>query len=279
MEPNVIRHGNHGRYAYSFHTSESYNFDSHIHSCYEFLHIIEGTFFYTVEGNEYVLSPGDMIVTSPDELHSFSFPEQCTYTRQFLHIYPSFVADFSNLLLKLDNRIPGTYNYIPAVLFDKYHLEDIFTGLRQCCAKPDANTDFMVWTYALQLIVKLGTIIQNENLSASESRINKNIYQIRKYIDLHFRQRINLDEISEYTFLNKSYLCRLFKQETGMTIRTYLNMRRIVYAKNMILAGRKASTVYTECGFREYSTFYRAFQKYVGMTPEAFKKSHLLQAE
>lgn len=276
MEPAPIRHGNHGGYAYSCRTSEGYNFDSHIHRCYEFLYIMEGTFFYTVEGNEYILSPGDLIVTNPDELHSFSFPEKCSFTRQFLHVYPNFVSAFPELLSELDARVPGTRNYIPASLFQKYNLGVIFSGLKEYCQNPVPETHLMALTYSIQLIVKISTILRHEDLSAPAVSINKNTYKIREYIDRHFTRNIHLDELSQYMFMDKAYLCRLFKQETGMTIRTYINMRRIIRAKNLILSGKKASNIYAECGFQDYSTFYRSFHKYVGMTPERFKQAHTI---
>ena len=89
MEIKVLRHGthipgnDHDGYMYSFNTSKGYNFDSHLHKCYEIIHVIHGSFIYTVEGREYRISDGDIVITSPDELHSFSFPEECAYQREF----------------------------------------------------------------------------------------------------------------------------------------------------------------------------------------------------
>lgn len=270
MDSKVIRHGGPG-YAYSYRTSEGYNFDAHIHRCYEFLYIMEGDFFYTVEGNEYLLSSGDMVVTNPDELHSFSFPEKCTYKRQFLHIYPSMVQKFPEALQTLNTRIPGTCNRIPASLFNQYKLEEIFAGLREYSEYPRPESDFMILTYALQLITKTSVILNNEDLFSKEWNTNKNAQKIQDYIYKNFTQEINLDELANYMFLDKSYMCRLFRQETGMTIKTYINMCRVIHAKNRILSGQKATSIYSECGFQNYSTFYRSFQKYVGMTPEEFK--------
>jgi len=87
MEKKIVKYGNHilndnkNGYIYNLSCSDSYNFSSHIHYCYEFIHIIEGELLYTVEGNNYMLSDGDIIFTSPDEFHSFSFPENGAYYR------------------------------------------------------------------------------------------------------------------------------------------------------------------------------------------------------
>ena len=57
-----------------------------------------------------------------------------------------------------------------------------------------------------------------------------------------------------------------------MTIKSYLTMRRIRKAKNMIMEGHKTMSVFVDCGFSDYSTFYRAFMKIVGMSPDKFKQ-------
>ena len=56
-----------------------------------------------------------------------------------------------------------------------------------------------------------------------------------------------------------------------MTIKAYLNLRRVTHAKNLMMQGEKATTIFDKCGFFDYSTFYRAFVKYVGMSPDEFK--------
>ena len=48
-------------------------------------------------------------------------------------------------------------------------------------------------------------------------------------------------------------------------------MKRIVLAKNMIMNGTPATEVYERCGFNDYSTFYRAFKRYVGVSPDKFR--------
>lgn len=71
--------------------------------------------------------------------------------------------------------------------------------------------------------------------------------------------------------MSPSYTSRIFKKEMGMTIKEYLNMRRITLAKNKIINGSRATALFAECGFSDYTTFYRAFVRYVGMSPEAFR--------
>lgn len=275
MQDTVVRAGRRGYWVYSSRTTDGYTFDSHMHVCYEFLYVTEGHFLYTVEGTDYSLSPGDMIVTAPNELHSFSFPEKCRYRRHFLHVYPQLIERYPEQSQELLSRQHGKNNLIPAVLVDKYKIPYIFSELDNYCTQKKPEMDIMVLTFALQLIVKYTSILRDETILNRNIRLNNNTERIREYVGRNFTSPITLDEIADYMFLDKSYICRLFKHETGMTLKNYINMRRIILAKNLIQAGGKPTAVYSECGFDNYSTFWRCFQKYAGSTPEQFQRTCL----
>lgn len=275
-----IKHGNHkinddaNGYMYNYNFSESYNFSSHIHKCYEFIHIIHGHLLYTVEGSDYMLSDGDFIMTAPDELHSFSFPSECEYEREFLHIYPGFLKDYPELINNLDERKIGYFNRFSAETVKKYGIDKIFCGIRECCADVKSETDFLVLTYSLQLIVKISQVLREEAPQYQEIIANSKASAVYEYIDKHYSEAVTLEAVAKAMYVSPSYLSRVFKKETGITIKSYLNMRRVTHAKSLIMQGWPITSVYLECGFFDYSTFYRAFVKYVGMPPEEFKNSH-----
>jgi len=280
MEKKIIKHGNHvmgndeDGYIYSFNTSRSYNFSSHLHACYEFIHIVRGNIMYTVEGNDYMLKDGDLIMTKPVELHSFSFPKEGEYQREFLHIYPGFIKDIPELARFLEAREAGQYNKIPAEIVQKYGIDEIFRGIEKVCTDKTPETDVLVLSYSIQLIAKLRQVMRSEKPEKNMTGNNKKTEAIHDYIDSNFKRSISLDDIAAALYASPSYLSRMFRRETGMTIKSYLNMRRVTHAKSLIMQGQPISRLFYECGFNDYSTFYRAFTKYVGMTPHSFKSTH-----
>lgn len=281
LEEKVIKHGNHiinndiDGYMYNFNTSKSYTFNSHMHKCYEFIHIIHGQLLYTVEGTEYMLSDGDFIMTTPDELHSFSFPNNGEYQREFLHIYPGFIKNYPELVRILNSRKAGYFNRFSAEMVKKYGIDKIFQGIEECCTNVEPETDFLVLTYTLQLIAKINQVLRKESPEHQEIITNKKANTIYDYIDHHYTEDIYIDTIAKSLFISPTYLSRVFKKETGMTVKNYLNMRRVTHAKNCIMQGQQPTDIYLECGFKDYSTFYRSFVKFVGMAPDAFKRMHL----
>ena len=247
-------------YTYTYRTgmSEGPILGNHMHIYYEFLQLIEGNALYNVEGTEYKISSGDLLITNPNEFHFITFPKNSVY----------------HILDTLNTRKFGTNNRIPSEIFNKYNLGDIFKGVEHYSANPTADTDFMVSTYAAQLVVKLSEILKKEFLVNDTSSKNKHIKEIQNYVEQNFTRNLNIDDIAEHMFLNKSYISRLFKSETGLTISVYINMRRVMMAKNLLLAGENAMNIFYKCGFSDYTTFYRVFKKYTDISPEQFKKKH-----
>lgn len=274
-----LKYGNHilgdneNGYIYNLNYSDAYDFNSHMHPCYEFIHIIKGRLLYTVEGNDYMFSDGDLIMTTPEELHSFSLPEKGAYHREFLHIYPGFLKRFPEMLDFLNLRKPGQFNLIPAELVEKYALDKIFKRMSEACAEPDSSTHLLMLTYAIQMIVQIKRIQEREIIRYKTPVKNEKSNTIRSFIDHNYEKDITVPDIAEASLMSTAYASRLFKKETGMTIKAYLNLRRVTNAKNLMMEGKRATEIYDKCGFMDYSTFYRAFVKFVGMTPEAFKES------
>ena len=146
-------------YTYTYRTgmSEGPILGNHMHIYYEFLQLIEGNALYNVEGTEYKISSGDLLlITNPNEFHLwFTFPKTQRLSSSVLQIHSSFVSSMNpHILDTLNARKFGTNNRIPSEIFNKYNLGDIFQGVEHYSANPTADTDFMVSTYAAQLVVK-----------------------------------------------------------------------------------------------------------------------------
>ena len=192
-------------YTYTYRTgmSEGPILGNHMHIYYEFLQLIEGNALYNVEGTEYEISSGDLLITNPNEFHFITFPKKSVYHRQFLQIHSSFVSSMNpHILDTLNVRKFGTNNRIPAEIFNKYNLGDIFKGVEHYSANPTNDTDFMVSTYAAQLVVKLSEILKKEFLVNDTSSKNKHIKEIQNYIEQNFTRNLNIDDIAEHMFLS-----------------------------------------------------------------------------
>lgn len=84
----------------------------------------------------------------------------------------------------------------------------------------------------------------------------------------------NLDKISKKLHISKYHMCRKFKEETGITIYTYIKAQKIALAKKLLCESDKpVSDIAYEIGFADTPCFTRAFKHETGMSPSQFRKS------
>jgi AraC-like DNA-binding protein len=90
------------------------------------------------------------------------------------------------------------------------------------------------------------------------------------YINEHIGQELSLDEVSGHFYISKFHLIREFKSYTNRSVYQYIVAKRIIQAKLLMQSGVPPTKVYLKCGFREYSSFYKAFKKETGLSPQQY---------
>lgn len=170
----------------------------------------------------------------------------------------------------LESRRSGTFNRIPADKAKKYGLDKIFDAIRQHCMNVIPETDLIVFANTLMFIAQFHRMLA-EDAPEYAQFTNKRSNLIYDYIDRHYMEDINTGSVANMMFMSSSNAERIFKRETGMSIKAYITFRRVSAAKDLMMEGQKAMSIYSRCGFHDYSTFYRSFVKYVGMKPDEFK--------
>jgi Response regulator containing CheY-like receiver domain and AraC-type DNA-binding domain len=105
----------------------------------------------------------------------------------------------------------------------------------------------------------------------SDPKCNHIIMDIHRYIEDHLQEKITLDNIAGKVFLSSSYLCRLYKKETGENLQDYILKRKIERAKTL-LPLHNVGTVADLLGFNSHSYFIRVFKEQTGQTPLQYQK-------
>ncbi len=101
---------------------------------------------------------------------------------------------------------------------------------------------------------------------------SKQIIRCVDYIYNNLHKRIFISDLAQYTGLNSSYLSKLFKKETGMTVTEYIQNKKIETAKNMLKYSKYlTSQIATILAFPNQSYFVEVFKKKVGMTPKKYQ--------
>ena len=98
---------------------------------------------------------------------------------------------------------------------------------------------------------------------------------IKDYIDKNYHQAINLDTLSEASFISKSYISHQFKKDMGMSPIDYLIKKRLEIARYLLTNTKYAvAEVAKQIGYDNPLYFSSLFKKNVGISPTEYRKNY-----
>ena len=104
---------------------------------------------------------------------------------------------------------------------------------------------------------------------------NDTVELIRRFIEKKYLQDdFTVEYLSEAMHLSHSYLCKIFKEKTGMPVIAYLNKLRMERAEELLKSTElNAREIAYMSGYRDYEYFLKLFKKQHGITTSAFRKN------
>ncbi|GAA3402055.1 TIM-barrel domain-containing protein [Paenibacillus hodogayensis] len=93
------------------------------------------------------------------------------------------------------------------------------------------------------------------------------IKQVIALVEQEPDRELTLQYVAARLHVNSSHLSRLFKRELGKPFSAYMSEKKMLLAKQMLLAGNRIVDVTVALGYKDYSHFIRVFRKYWGITP------------
>ncbi len=244
-------------------------FNMHTHTLLEVFYFISGRGSYRVEGQMYDLCPGDIIIMRPGETHSFLIERGVPYERVAMHISPQFLASslYAPLLEPFYQR--------PAGVANRYRTEELPEAFVQQCmqrlfqAKPEGG-DLQALAYLLPLLQEISLAWQKRRdcLLAEPVPPAEISARMVDYINRHLADLDSLQQLEQKFFLSQSQINRIFRRFTGTTVWEYVQIKRLFAARELLYAGSQPHQAAAACGYKEYSTFFRAYKKRFGHSPQ-----------
>lgn len=235
----------------------------HSHETYELFYYISGKGVYKVEGNAYKLHSGDIAIMRPYEAHHIEINPDYPYTRFTVHFSPQLFSSLNiteSLLLPFVNRESGQFNVYRQTDF-KSDAYKIF--LENMIADTD-NRRRQLITNLLPLLNEIAIAFANKKTDSTVDSID---FKIVKYVNANLCENLSLDRICSEFYISKAQLCRIFKRATGSTVWDYITLKRLALAHEMLKSGCSPNYVYTRCGYKDYSVFFRAYRQKYGIAP------------
>lgn len=243
----------------------------HAHDFLELYYFLDGSVTYYIEDQVYDLCPGDLLIIPAGKMHRPVIAnEHAAYERMVLWITPQYLQSIDSPAGDLQKNLQKVGEHGYCVPFRGDETVFVTALLKKLLYMQKNNTDPKFCAGVVELY--LWTIFRSYGVIDTTHRNETQVIpQVIRYITEHFSEPLTLEDIAAEFFVSKSYLNRHFKAYTNSTVYAYIMALRLTHARRMLREGIPAVEAGRECGFSDYSTFYKAFKTQTGLSPQQFK--------
>lgn len=247
--------------------------DMHIHDCYELYYSISGGKQFLIDNKFYSIAPGDVFLINQYESHKLTQIDSMVHERIVLSIHPDFLKELSTSSTNLDYCFSERTNHFSHKLsLSREQQKRFLYFINKITSAEGYAHDITERAAFMELMVMLNMLSSDntEETTAPEFKYNHQVDDILNYINQNITQNISVAQLAVHFYLSESYICRIFKSTTGTTINKYITARRISIAKSLLNDGSSVMDAYEKSGFTDYSNFFKAFTKAVGVSPKKY---------
>ena len=242
------------------------DFPSHIHDRYEIFCLVRGCVDYIVEGTLYKLKPGAIMLMRPSESHKLIVNKSIEYERYVINFSSSLFSGtpFSQELLSpFKKRGLGEENmYLPQELGTVSATAQIEKMISECASfnKNDAIIS--------NLSALLSSINAAFNIREKKLHTRGIEAEMISFVNESLTSELTIEKIAQKMHVSPSQVSRVFKKATGKSPHSYITAKRLILFNKKQRSGMGVIEACHECGFNDYSSFYRLYKKRFGVSPQ-----------
>ena len=240
----------------------------HYHEFYKLLVVLSGTGGYWIDGQRYQLESGDVVLVDSRLLHRPEFERE--YERVIIYISPEFLEKSS----AADCDLTACFSHAGRHVLrlprrERERVLGLVNGLEKELAADGIGKDILSAGALLRLLVEICRVTGKDGfapvqpLRPGDGRVR----EILRYIDDHIQEELAVERLAERFYLSRYHMMRLFRENTGVTIHSYIVDRRLLRARELMAGGMGATDACYKAGFNSYCTFCRAYNQRFGMSP------------
>lgn len=232
----------------------------HYHKSVEIIYLFNGNFTCNVNGEDYTLKEGELILIPPYHSHSYALRNKAVSQ---VNVLPAFCSDiYINTLSDLTPK--------NLIMQDKDVSSKIITHLKEIPYAKSAVLKDAIYRYCLAVYLE-----NIEKVPISAENDPSFSYEVINYINHHYAENISLQKIAEHFNYSKCYFSCLFNKNFHISLNAYINHVRIQTAMDLL---RKQSIAQTaeDVGYSNLQSFFNNFVKIAKCTPKHYVKNILV---
>ncbi|MDO5422256.1 MAG: AraC family transcriptional regulator [Eubacteriales bacterium] len=244
----------------------------HYHLFYEIFYIMDGSIRHTINGNEQILQPGDIVFLNLEDFHCFYRTSETSCRHRDIIIRTDFFESVCDFIGE-DFKQAYMKNQLSKVITLPFEQIKRYDGmLTNIALSLDTNSAFRQANMRTFCVSLLNCLITEE------------IQNDFEYYPVWFKELLNrfhmndylqasLDQILQPFHFSRSYMCRTFQRYMGCTMTDYLNDIRLQQAAYRLQY--TDDTILSICcavGISSISYFNRIFKEKYGVSPRVFRQ-------
>ncbi|MBQ6703050.1 MAG: helix-turn-helix transcriptional regulator [Clostridia bacterium] len=251
------------------------------HDFWEMVYVDKGNVEIQRDEERIILKQGEIVFHKPDEFHAIKAVDS---SPNFFVV--SFVCDSPSMVYlekyhtTLDRTLKGFISSVIKESEDTYIIPKNDTELKKLEKKENARIggEQLIKTYLEQLLIFLirsitdkGTVGVFPTKESMESHI---VVDIKEFITSRLEESVRICDICREFGYSKSYISKIFREQTGETLSSYAIKKRVECARMLIREDDlNFAQISAKLNFDNPQYFSRVFKRVTGMTPSEFKRS------
>ncbi|NLK75596.1 MAG: AraC family transcriptional regulator [Clostridiales bacterium] len=250
----------------------------HFHNLYEIYYLSKGERYYFIDEKKYHVHAGDLVIIDYNQIHQTMNAENPMHERILLQITKTAVDTlfkdtcFENIL-----PLSGRYGVLRLEEHERKKVEYLLFDMLREATNKSIGYDLMILIHLKEFLIFLSRKLSQRALPLyTENTLtirDKKMLEMAEYIKNNHSTIQNLEDLSKQFYLDKSYICRKFKEATGYTPSEYLNIKRIQHAQQLLNDDRyNINDISNIVGYKSPSTFIKRFKAHMNMSPLEYRK-------
>lgn len=235
----------------------------HLHSRFEIVAPTSGRILARMDGKEYALVPGDMLVVFPGVPHSYDPAESSEGF--MLTFHSEMLGDLGQSMMEVLPAQPLVHLCA--------HDRDVAYCFERLTEMSGSRVDEpLAQAYLTLLFIRLTDALKLQKADPAASK--ELLYLAMQYMSQNLSQPLSIRQTAHELGVNSYYLSHVLNERLHMGFRAYLNALRIERARRYLrVTTWSVEEVAAACGFLTLRTFDRVFLELCGCTPREFRKS------